>query len=98
LLSGAPLLFEVVSLSRTGVLPSFYILSSLIVKKFRALPIVATVRFELDQVDHSSSEKKSFRICSKITSPFDDMLILNPTIGMSTNETVTRNNGSSVYL
>src|SRR5262245_10962855 len=50
----------VVSLSRTRVCLSFYVLSSLIVKKFRAWPITAVAPVELDEIDHSSSEKKSF--------------------------------------
>jgi hypothetical protein len=36
------------------------VLSSLIVKKFRAWPITAAAPVELDEIDHSSSEKKSF--------------------------------------
>jgi hypothetical protein len=32
----------------------------LIVKKFRAWPITAVALVELDEIDHSSSEKKSF--------------------------------------
>jgi hypothetical protein len=39
---------------------SFYVLSLLIVKKFRAWPITAVAPVELDEIDHSSSEKKSF--------------------------------------
>lgn len=49
-----------VSLSRTRVCLSFYVLSLLIVKKFRAWPITAVAPVELDEIDHSSSEKKSF--------------------------------------
>jgi hypothetical protein len=42
------------------VLLSFYVLSSLNVKKFCTWPITAAVPVELDEIDHSSSEKKSF--------------------------------------
>ena len=49
----------VVSLSRTRVCLSFYVLSLLIVKKFRAWPITVVAPVELDEIDHSSSDHLS---------------------------------------